>query len=102
MLTIIDHGQVRELRLDRPPVNALNIELMDGLKQAIVEAGEHFDAIVISGRPGLFSAGLDVPELIALDREGISEMWRSLFTFCLLYTSPSPRDATLSRMPSSA
>ena len=25
-----------------------------------------------------------------------------LFTTCLLYTSPSPRDATLSRMPSSA
>ena len=24
------------------------------------------------------------------------------FAFCLLYTSPSPRDATLSRMPSSA
>ena len=26
----------------------------------------------------------------------------SLFFSCLLYTSPSPRDATLSRMPSSA
>ena len=26
----------------------------------------------------------------------------TLGTFCLLYTSPSPRDATLSRMPSSA
>ena len=25
-----------------------------------------------------------------------------LFNSCLLYTSPSPRDATLSRMPSSA
>ena len=25
-----------------------------------------------------------------------------LYNFCLLYTSPSPRDATLSRMPSSA
>ena len=24
------------------------------------------------------------------------------YTLCLLYTSPSPRDATLSRMPSSA
>ena len=24
------------------------------------------------------------------------------YIFCLLYTSPSPRDATLSRMPSSA
>ena len=26
----------------------------------------------------------------------------TLFVVCLLYTSPSPRDATLSRMPSSA
>ena len=25
-----------------------------------------------------------------------------VYTICLLYTSPSPRDATLSRMPSSA
>ena len=32
-------------------------------------------------------------------------LYRSFFTYlkcCLLYTSPSPRDATLSRMPSSA
>ena len=27
---------------------------------------------------------------------------RSLISFCLLYTSPSPRDRTRSRMPSSA
>ena len=27
---------------------------------------------------------------------------RGVFVTCLLYTSPSPRDATLSRMPSSA
>ena len=27
---------------------------------------------------------------------------REVLSFCLLYTSPSPRDATLSRMPSSA
>ena len=27
---------------------------------------------------------------------------QTLFKTCLLYTSPSPRDATLSRMPSSA
>ena len=34
-------------------------------------------------------------------------LWRQVWVvnlnwFCLLYTSPSPRDATLSRMPSSA
>ena len=39
---------------------------------------------------------------------GVLEMGRLYFTVnaldeaCLLYTSPSPRDATLSRMPSSA
>ena len=27
---------------------------------------------------------------------------KAIITTCLLYTSPSPRDATLSRMPSSA
>ena len=35
--------------------------------------------------------------------EGILTLYfESLRKFCLLYTSPSPRDATLSRMPSSA
>eukprot|EP00831_Metopus_contortus_P025081 TRINITY_DN21712_c0_g1_i2.p2 TRINITY_DN21712_c0_g1~~TRINITY_DN21712_c0_g1_i2.p2 ORF type:complete len:118 (+),score=14.81 TRINITY_DN21712_c0_g1_i2:385-738(+) len=30
------------------------------------------------------------------------ECWRILFNDCLLYTSPSPRDLSTSRMPSSA
>ena len=41
-----------------------------------------------------------------LDEQGL-ERWDLVreplpADFCLLYTSPSPRDATLSRMPSSA
>ena len=32
----------------------------------------------------------------------IEEQENQDYTTCLLYTSPSPRDATLSRMPSSA
>ena len=40
-----------------------------------------------TGRPLALASGWD------LDEEG---------SYCLLYTSPSPRDATLSRMPSSA
>ena len=31
-----------------------------------------------------------------------AEIQPYIFEICLLYTSPSPRDATLSRMPSSA
>ena len=38
----------------------------------------------------------------ALKQELITENELEQHLFCLLYTSPSPRDATLSRMPSSA
>ena len=31
-----------------------------------------------------------------------SVFYKEIYSICLLYTSPSPRDATLSRMPSSA
>ena len=41
-------------------------------------------------------AALDVEDLIA------GEYCLEVSSPCLLYTSPSPRDATLSRMPSSA
>ena len=37
------------------------------------------------------------PECLSSD-----ELFDMIFECCLLYTSPSPRDATLSRMPSSA
>jgi enoyl-CoA hydratase/carnithine racemase len=89
MLNVTDHGNVREIRMQRPPVNALNGDLMNGLTDAIRTAGEEAGAIVISGRPGLFSAGLDVPELMELDRAGISAMWKSLFTL-LETTACSP------------
>ena len=35
-------------------------------------------------------------------RIGVVQFGKGAWETCLLYTSPSPRDATLSRMPSSA
>ena len=42
--------------------------------------------------------------LFALIAYGMALQWgvMNIINICLLYTSPSPRDATLSRMPSSA
>jgi len=81
MLQTLHHEHdVVEIRLDRPPVNALNPELVSALDAAIVEqtkAGAR--ALVMSGRPGLFSAGLDVPELLTLDEQGMREFWQQLF-----------------------
>ena len=39
---------------------------------------------------------------VAINRPAKRNAFRPQTVICLLYTSPSPRDATLSRMPSSA
>jgi enoyl-CoA hydratase/carnithine racemase len=83
MLETFEHGEgsgrVTELRLARPPVNALNAELLRTLNEAVkVATGQ--GAVVITGQPGLFSAGLDVRGMLGLDREGVAavfiELWR--------------------------
>jgi enoyl-CoA hydratase/carnithine racemase len=81
MLEIISHDHdVAEIRLDRPPVNALNPALVQALSQAMDEQTRNgARALVLSGRPGLFSAGLDVPELLTLNEDGMRRFWRDLF-----------------------
>ena len=44
----------------------------------------------------------DIDKLKLKDEGGNQDVWLAAFTCCLLYTSPSPRDGLLSRMPSSA
>jgi 3,2-trans-enoyl-CoA isomerase len=68
----LDHGPVRELRLARPPANALDPELVVTLERKVAEApSEGARALVLSGREGMFSAGFDVPALLALDRDAM-------------------------------
>jgi 3,2-trans-enoyl-CoA isomerase len=77
MLETIDHGSIRELKLARPPANALNQELVLTLTRSLQEAGQSAQAVVVSGRPGMFSAGLDIPEMIEYDRDQLSRFWQS-------------------------
>jgi len=79
MLEIIDHGAIREVRLARSPVNALNPELVGLLTQSLQDAQAERDAVVLSGLQGIFSAGLDVVELSQLDRGGMTNFWVSFF-----------------------
>lgn len=80
MLQTIDEGGVRELRLARPPVNALDGALIERLTAAVLAApGEGVRALVLSGQPGLFSAGLDVPALLREDRDGMRRLFRALW-----------------------
>ncbi|MGV8967299.1 MAG: enoyl-CoA hydratase/isomerase family protein [Cellulomonas sp.] len=92
MLTKTLHGEVLEIALSRPPVNALSPELVVGLTDALraaPDAGAR--AIVLSGAPGVFSAGLDVPVLVGLDRDAMTRFWRDFVELlAVIGRSPIP------------
>ena len=60
-VTIVERDGIALLSADRPPANAMNLELLDELVEAIEGvAAAAPAALVLAGRPGFFSAGLDL------------------------------------------
>ncbi len=59
---------VGTIRLDRPPMNALNAQVQDELRTVALEAGGRRDvsAVVIYGGEKVFAAGADVKEMATM------------------------------------
>jgi Delta3-Delta2-enoyl-CoA isomerase len=97
MILTIDHGAVRELQFNRPPANAFSPEFIVVLKQAVESAPtDGARALVLSGAPGRFSAGLDVPLLLTLDRPAMAALWREFYALLgALARSPIPIAAAI-------
>ena len=71
-------------------------ELYSGLLYGFIQGVTEFLPVSSSGHLAL------IPQFLSWKDPGVAfDLWMHVGT-CLLYTSPSPRDATLSRMPSSA
>ncbi len=80
MIERIAHGNIWEIKLARPPVNALNFELLDALVKAIEQVqteGAH--GIVLSGGSKVFSGGLDVPYLLQCSTQELKACWSRFF-----------------------
>ena len=97
MIGIAQHGPVQEIKLQRPPVNALNDELLEALEAAVLAAPSRgARAIVISGGEKAFSGGLDVPYLMGLDRNGLKRCWSRFFAASrAIAASPIPTAAAI-------
>lgn len=90
MIDTLRHGPIVELRLNRPPVNALDAALLDDLLDALVGAAQSgARGIVLSGRPGMFSAGLDIVRALELDAHGMRGLC-SVFFGVLQQVAVSP------------
>ncbi len=82
LIEVINHGPIRELRLARPPVNALDTELCRHLIGALNQAmADDVHGIVLSGSERIFSAGMDVPHLLSHgdDRHTLLDSWQAFF-----------------------
>ncbi|HEX3791232.1 MAG TPA: enoyl-CoA hydratase-related protein [Pseudonocardiaceae bacterium] len=61
-------GGIGTIRLDRPPVNALNKQIQDELRIAATEATRRADvrAVIVYGGPRSFAGGADIKEMADL------------------------------------
>src|SRR5690554_1349658 len=94
LIQTIQHGRIQELRLARPPVNAIDPGLcaaLRGAMDAALDAGA--EGLVLSGGPKVFSAGLDVPLLLSIQDDGqaLYDAWNAFFDAArALAASPVP------------
>ena len=111
----LDHGTDLAISVDGMPVNMpthghgqgyadINFMIPELIQSVNVRKGPYFDDVGDFSSAG--SVAIDyvnkLPKNIAELTFGSFGYRRALAAGCLLYTSPSPRDGLLSRMPSSA
>jgi enoyl-CoA hydratase len=74
-VTVESRGSTAIVQIDRPPANAMNPELVEEIIAVTGSLAESPpDAVVIVGRDGFFSAGLDLNVVPTLDAKGQAEM----------------------------
>ncbi|MFI9582401.1 enoyl-CoA hydratase/isomerase family protein [Streptomyces sp. NPDC052236] len=71
---------VGTIRLDRPPMNALDMAVQDRLRELAVEAGSRDDvrAVILYGGEKVFAAGADIKEMRDMDHTAMIVRSRAL------------------------
>lgn len=91
-VTIGDRGGVAVVKIDRPPANAMDFELLEEGAAVVEElSADPPDAVVMTGREGFFSAGVDLKLAPTLDAQGQSELVAAINrAFAGWYSFPRP------------
>lgn len=96
-VTVTTRETVTLIRLDRPPVNAIDLPTMAALIDAIEGACQAGAPIVLTGREGAFSAGIDVKAAFGYSPEQRHAMVNGVNRLChVTYQAPVPVVAALS------
>jgi enoyl-CoA hydratase/carnithine racemase len=91
-------GGIGTIRIDRPPMNALDSTIQAGLAAAAAEATERRDvsAVVVYGGEKVFAAGADIKEMQALSYTDMVDRGRALqSSFTAVAAIPKPTVAAI-------
>ena len=91
--------KVAVLQLDRGRSNAINAEMVSELKQIIQNIGNdnNIAGLIITGKEGFFSAGLDLIELYNYDETTIRNFWIDFLNMVnLMVAFPKPMVTAIS------
>src|SRR3712207_4982275 len=88
-VSVDSSGNIATVTLDRPPVNALDVETLHELADAFDKlAADDADGVILTGRGAVFSAGADLvrvlegdADYIAAGIEALTRAFETLFTF---------------------
>ena len=91
-------GAVGTIRLDRPPMNALNKQVQEEIRAAAHEAGDREDvrAVVVYGGEKVFAAGADIKEMADMSYPDMADRAHALSSsFTAVAEIPKPTVAAL-------
>ena len=79
------NGDIGIISLDKPPVNAINHDFVTHLIEALKEFqnNDSIQGVILQGKSGCFSAGLDIVELFPKDRLYIKNFWKDFSSLLL-------------------
>lgn len=99
MISLAYQDNVMVVNLNRGVINALNLELVNHLAEAVRKAknDSNVNSLVLrSSNEKFFCIGFDIPQLYSLDQEDFMTFYRAFNTMCLeLVTLPKPTVAAI-------
>lgn len=97
-VAVNDKTGVATVTMGRPPVNGLNLELIQELTRTFesLEKNKSRGMILTSAFPSVFSAGLDIMEMYKPKADRVKAFWTALQDMWLkLYSTPYPTAAAI-------
>ncbi len=90
-LSIESHENIGVLRLNNGVINPISVEMVEKLSSVLTAVHDQFKGLVLAGGEKFFSLGFNIPELLEMDRNGMSAFFLEFNKIVLsLYSVPIP------------